>query len=626
MKKSKKSHKKSIKSPSFLDVLKSFQYWPRILSLLWKANPYYLVLVFVLNILASLIPAANVLLTQLLVTQVGLVIENQAKSIFLVFFLFALLGLLREVIRILSENYEAIYSELLNNQINILLMEKANSLPYKYFEDSDAYDKLQRVREDSTFRPFQIFQQILSVKGSIITIFSVAGVLLLWKWWLAVILLLIPFIFSFSLLRVGEEEFQINWRRATNRRRQYYILGLMTSDSSAKEVKAFDVGPRLIEKYRYFYSKFFKEDKQLILKRTRVTLSLQTIGIIAVIGMQYFVIQQTIAGVLTIATMIAYIQAISQTQSTSSNLMYTLFMMYQNNRYVRQLFEFLDINEMEDKESLIVGSFPKRERNSGLVFRNVSFKYPGTNQYVLKNVSFHLKPGETLAIVGENGSGKTTIVKLLVRLYELEEGDITYNGRSIKSYSIREWREIIGAVFQDFIRYELTAKENIALGNWRFAEDKIRIKNAAKYSGALTIIEKLPQGMETQLGKWFKEGIQLSGGQWQKIAIARAYMRDADIYILDEPTAALDPKAEKEVFEKFKELTKNKMGIFISHRYSTVQNASKILVLQKGKVIESGSHSTLMEIDGVYASLYRLQASSYLEKNTNFYLLGTKEW
>ena len=203
---------------------------------------------------------------------------------------------------------------------------------------------------------------------------------------------------------------------------------------------------------------------------------------------------------------------------------------------------------------------------------------------------------------------------MLVRLYELEEGDITYNGRSIKSYSIREWREIIGAVFQDFIRYELTAKENIALGNWRFAEDKIRIKNAAKYSGALTIIEKLPQGMETQLGKWFKEGIQLSGGQWQKIAIARAYMRDADIYILDEPTAALDPKAEKEVFEKFKELTKNKMGIFISHRYSTVQNASKILVLQKGKVIESGSHSTLMEIDGVYASLYRLQASSYLEK------------
>lgn len=604
------------RSPSLFDVLESFRYWPRILRLLWETNPYYFIFVFGLNTLASLIPAASVLLTQMLLTQVGLVLANEADSVLLVFALFAGLGLFRELTRVLSESYEAIYSELLSNRINVQLMEKADILPYKYFENPDAYDKLQRAREDSTFRPFQIFQQILEIKGGVITLISVAGVLFFWKWWLALVLLLIPLVSSFAFLKIGEEEFQIDWKRATDRRRQYYFMGLMTTDSSVREVKAFGVGSVLLDKYRSLYERFFKQDKRLLLKRMRITLLYQTIGIFTVIGMQFLVVQQTFVGVLSIATMMAYIQAISQTQSASSNLMQTLFIMYQNNRYVRQLFEFLDIQESE--QNVVKKAFPNRtvcEKQSGLVFEHVSFKYPDTDQYVLKDVCLHIRPGETLALVGENGSGKTTLVKLLVRLYELEEGDILYNGRSIQSYSVKEWREIIGAVFQDFIRYELTARENIALGNWRFANDQQKVEQSAQCSGAISIIERLPQGMNTQLGKWFKEGTQLSGGQWQKIAIARAYMRDAYVYILDEPTAALDPKAEKEVFEKFRELAERKIGVFISHRYSTVRNADRIIVLQDGEVIERGSHADLMKMNRTYASLYRLQASAYTDTN-----------
>ncbi|SDW80963.1 ATP-binding cassette, subfamily B [Marininema mesophilum] len=601
-------------SPSFRNVMESFKFWPRILKLLWKTNPRYFIMVFGLNGITSLIPAASVLLTQMLMTEVGIAKYTEVvQPVFIVFGLFAGMAIFREISRIISDNYQAIYAELLSNSINILLMKKADLLPFKYFEDADAYDKLQRARQDSTFRPFQIFQQILQIIGGTITLLSVAGVLFYWQWWLALVLLLIPLTSSFSFLRVGEEEFQIDWKRAAERRKQSYFLGLMTTDSSVKEVKVFGIGSLLLSKYQKLYDRFFREDKGLLLKRMRITLFFQVIGFLAVIGTQLLVVQQTVAGVLTIATMMAYIQAIAQTQATSSSLLQTLFVMYQNNLYVSQLFEFLDIEESE--ETIVQRPYisTKEKNDTGFVFQNVSFRYPGTDRYVLKNISFQLKPGETVAIVGENGSGKTTLVKLLVRLYELEEGDILYNGRSIRSYSVKEWRELLATVFQDFIRYEMTARENIALGNWRVAEEGEKVEFATKNSGATTVIEGLPHGLETQLGKWFKEGVQLSGGQWQKIAIARAYMRDATLYVLDEPSAALDPKAEKEVFDKFAELTVDKMGIFISHRYSTVRNADRIVFMQQGEILESGTHASLMKRNGSYAVLYQMQADAYVD-------------
>ncbi|SFT00716.1 ABC transporter ATP-binding protein [Marininema halotolerans] len=608
------SERKGANSPSFRNVLESFKYWPRILKLLWQTNPLYFLLVFGLNGITSLIPAASVMLTQMLMTQVGIAQQTGIlQPVLMVFALFAGLALFREISRIISDNYQAIFSERLSNSINMQLMKKADHLPYRYFEDAEAYDKLQRARQDSSFRPFQIFQQILQIIGGTITLLSVAGVLFYWQWWLALVLLLIPLTSSFSYLRVGEEEFQIDWNRAAERRKQSYFLGLMTTDASVKEVKVFGIGSLLLEKYRQMYERFFKEDKKLLLKRMRITLFFQIVGIGAVIGTQLLVVQQTVAGVLTIAMMMAYIQAIAQTQATSSSLLQTLFVMYQNNLYVSQLFAFLDIEESE--ESIVQRPYvsTKQAEQTGFVFQNVSFRYPGTDHYVLKNINLQLKPGETLAIVGENGSGKSTLVKLLVRLYELEEGDILYQGRSIRSYSVKAWRDLMGTVFQDFIRYELTARENIALGNWREAEHAEAVEMAAKNSGATTVLERLPLGLDTQLGKWFKEGVQLSGGQWQKIAIARAYMRDAALFVLDEPSAALDPKAEKEVFDKFAELTVDKMGIFISHRYSTVRNADRIIFMQQGEILESGTHASLMKRNGSYAVLYQMQAAAYID-------------
>lgn len=597
-----------------MSVMRSFRYWPRIFRLLWESHRGYFFLVIVLNVIKGMIPAVLIIATERLISAVQLAPQQGMKPALIVFAVFASLALIQELVRLVLESYQSLYQDLLSNTVNIKLMEKAVRLPFASFENAEIYDNLQRARQDSSYRPYQIFQQVMGVISGGVTLISVAGVLVAWKWWLALIVLCIPMMSAISFLKLGEQVFLVNYNRAADRRKQFYFLHLLTTDSTVKEIKILQLGAHIVRKYREFYNTFFGQDKRLLMRRMRLSLFFQTVTFLIVGGMQLFVVWETLVGAIALGSLIAYIQAISLTQVTSYVLMQTVFSMYQNNLYISQLFVFLDVPETENaavsNQSVLIEG-----KHRGLEFRNVSFRYQGMSQYALKNVSFALRPGENLAIVGENGSGKSTLVKLIARLYEPTEGEILFEGKPIQSYDIDEWRSKIGAVFQDFVRYELTVRENIAYGDWRHADDEAAIQLAATRSGADEVIKHLPQGMDTQLGRMFADGMQLSGGQWQKIAIARAYMRDSDLYILDEPTAALDPASETEVFERFRELTNDKMGLYITHRYSTVRYASSIMVLEKGEIVEIGTHRQLMDQRGVYATLFQMQASSYIEND-----------
>nr|WP_276131463.1 ABC transporter ATP-binding protein [Brevibacillus laterosporus] len=385
--------------------------------------------------------------------------------------------MLRDILKHVDGAYKALYQNLLSNHVNLLLMEKATRLSYSSFEDAGVYDQLQRARQDSTFRPYQLFQQVMSVISSMIILISVSVVLIAWKWWLVLVLFLIPVLSTFSFIKLGQEEFMINHNRASDRRKQYYLMHLLTSDTSVKEIKIFQLGKFLVDRYRKYFDEFFKQDKALVIRRTKVALLFQVLTLIVVVSMQSYVVWEMMLGTIAIGSLFAYIQAISYTQSTSTELMQTIFNMYQNNLYISQLFNFLAVPD--EKRKMIEEKTSSSEKNEfGLEFRNVSFQYQGVETYALRNVSFSIRQGETLALVGENGSGKSTIVKLITQLYQPTEGEILFDGKSIDDYEEDEWRGKISAVFQDFIKYGVPVKENIGLGNFQKANDESAIRGS----------------------------------------------------------------------------------------------------------------------------------------------------
>ncbi|KMM37669.1 ABC transporter ATP-binding protein [Alkalihalobacillus macyae] len=602
------------------EVFKTFKYWPRIFSLLWQTHRGYFFLVIFLNIFSGLLPALLIFLTQILVNYVqssyseDLDFSTSLGEFGPIFSVFAIVTILSGISGLILETFKSIYRELLSNVINIKIMNKAINLSYASFENDRIYDNLQRARQDATYKPYQIFEKVMGIIQGTVTLFSVAGILIAWKWWIGFILLLIPISSAWSVLKVGQQIFQVDYQRATEKRKQFYFMHLLTTDANVKEIKTFQLGELILGKYKGLYQKFFAQDKFLLLKRMKIDLVFQILTLIVVVGIQLLVIYESLLGLIAIGSLIAYFQAMTTSQTTSTRLMYNIFEMHQNNLYISQLFTFFDVEEETDRPlSLKQPETSNGFTNTGIEFVNVSFKYPNTNHYVLKNVSFQIKPGETLALVGKNGSGKSTIVKLLNRLYTEYDGLILLNGKELRSYTAKEWSQVITAVFQDFVKYELDVKDNIGFGNFEKSDDIHAINESAILSGSSEIIEKLPYGLDTQLGKWFADGYQLSGGQWQRIAIARSYMKNAEIYILDEPTAALDPESETEVFKKFNEVTKGKIGIFISHRYSAVQYTDNIIVLKDGRIVEQGNHELLIRKKGEYAKLYETQAESYVK-------------
>jgi ATP-binding cassette subfamily B protein len=490
-----------------------------------------------------------------------------------------------------------------------MLYAKSIEIDLEYYETSQYQDTLQRAQKEAPFRPRQILSHLTQVAESTVSLIAMVGLLLSLHWGVAGVLFVgaIPAM----LVRVKYTGLMYHWeRQRTSMERQAWYRGvLITGEYSAKEIRLFNLGHHFLKQFKEIRHKIFREKLAIKIKNSTANLLAQSVAGIFIFAVYGFIIYQTIEGDLQLGDLVLYHQALQRGQNALKTIVANLGSLYEDNLFLTNLFEFLEL-----KPKVVETASPKPippKIKTGIAFNNVSFQYADTNRQALKDINLTIKPGETIALVGENGSGKTTLIKLLCRLYDPTSGNITLDGIDLRHFSIADLRHQIGVIFQDYAKYHLSARDNIWFGNINLAPNDSKITQAACYSGADAVIQTLPQGYNTILGKWFERGEELSIGQWQKIALARAFTRDSQIIVLDEPTSAMDPKAEYEVFQQFRHLIGERAGILISHRLSTVKMADCIYVMDKGAIAESGTHEELMELRGVYAHLFETQAKSY---------------
>ncbi len=503
---------------------------------------------------------------------------------------------------------DSLLGDLFANRTSIKLMEHAASLDLAQFEDATFYDKLERARQQTSGRT-ALLSQILAQGQDIISMGLLLVGLITFNPWL-IVLLLVSVVPSFiGELHFNAKSYSLQRGWTPQRRELDYYRFIGASDETAKEVKLFGLSDFIIDRFRNLSNRYFKENKKLSIEKASWGSLLVAVGTLGYFGAYTMIIVETVKGIVTIGSLTFLAGSFRQLKSLLEGILGRFSSISQGALYLNDLFEYYQI------EPKITS--PKQSRpfpnpiQEGFRFENVGFKYPNSDKWANRNLSFTLKVGEKLALVGENGSGKTTLVKLLARLYDPDEGRILLDGYDLKSYNLNELREHIGVIFQDFQKFQFTAGDNIAVGDIDSREEMPQLARAAQQSLADTVIEKLPLKYEQPLGRRFAKGIELSGGEWQKVALARAYLREADVLILDEPTAALDARAEYEVFRRFAELTRGKTAILISHRFSTVRMADRILVLDKGQLLEIGTHEELLEKKGRYAELFYLQAEGY---------------
>ena len=503
---------------------------------------------------------------------------------------------------------QSILRALLGNKINVMILEKALTLELGHFEDSEYYDKLVRARREASSRPLSLIVKTFDLFRDIITLATIGIFLFQFSAW-ASILLLIAGVPAFAAEnKFSGEAFRNQRRRSAERRLQVYLEMVLTREDGVKEVKLFQLGKHFLKRYIDIFNRIYREDKSLVLRRTAWG---YIFGLLASLSFYFaygWVGFSAILGVITIGQMTMYIAQFRIGQNAVTSSLTAINGMYEDNLYLSNLDEYMNHEVPELSGTKAYGPI----RGDGVRFEDVSFIYPGSAKPALDKISIHIKPGESLAIVGENGSGKTTLIKLLTRLYKPTSGRIFLEGLDLEEWDIDVLRKKVGVIFQDFNRYQLVVGENIGIGDIKDTDDLERVQEAAQKGMADSFIKDLPDAYSTQLGAWFKNGRELSGGQWQKIALSRAFMRkSADILVLDEPTAAIDAKAEAEIFAHFRELTKNRISIIISHRFSTVRMADHIIVFEKGRVVEEGSHPELIEKQGIYENLFELQAQGY---------------
>ena len=503
---------------------------------------------------------------------------------------------------------QSILRALLGNKINVMILEKALTLELGHFEDSEYYDKLVRARREASSRPLSLIVKTFDLFRDIITLATIGIFLFQFSAW-ASILLLIAGVPAFAAEnKFSGEAFRNQRRRSAERRLQVYLEMVLTREDGVKEVKLFQLGKHFLKRYIDIFNRIYREDKSLVLRRTAWG---YIFGLLASLSFYFaygWVGFSAILGVITIGQMTMYIAQFRIGQNAVTSSLTAINGMYEDNLYLSNLDEYMTHEVPELSGTKAYGPI----RGDGVRFEDVSFIYPGSAKPALDKISIHIKPGESLAIVGENGSGKTTLIKLLTRLYKPTSGRIFLEGLDLEEWDIDVLRKKVGVIFQDFNRYQLVVGENIGIGDIKDSDDLERVQEAAQKGMADSFIKDLPDAYSTQLGAWFKNGRELSGGQWQKIALSRAFMRkSADILVLDEPTAAIDAKAEAEIFAHFRELTKNRISIIISHRFSTVRMADHIIVFEKGRVVEEGSHPELIEKQGIYENLFELQAQGY---------------
>ena len=502
----------------------------------------------------------------------------------------------------------ALLRAMLGHRVNVMILEKALTLELSHFEDSEFYDKMTRARREASSRPLSLVKRSFGLAQNAISLVSYAGLLVLLSPWALLVLVVAAIPAFVAETRFAGEAFRLFSWRAPETRKSAYLEMLIAREDNAKEVKLFDLGRELLDRYEAIFATVFGEDRNLTLRRGFWGFLLGLVGTAALYGAYVWIAVRTIAGSLTLGQMAMYLAVFKQGQSAVSAMLSGIGGMVEDNLYLSNLYEFLDQEVPRRGGDAKAGPDP----SDGLRFAGVSFTYEGASTPALHDVSFQLRPGERLALVGHNGSGKTTLVKLLARLYEPSSGVISLDGLDLQRWDVAALRRRLGVIFQDFVRYQLTAGENIGAGDPLRMDDEAGWKRVADKGMASPFIEAFDEGYKTQLGKWFAGGRELSIGQWQKIALSRAFMRnDASLLVLDEPTAAMDAEAEAEIFARLTALADNQMALLISHRFSTVRMADAIVVLDAGRVVEQGSHESLMAENGIYAHLFTLQAAGY---------------
>lgn len=602
----------------FRRVFLAFKELPRVTRLVWSTSAVLTTMLALLSLVSGFLPAASVWITGGVLQSVFEAAFSRTHDLTQVWLYVGaqlIVGLLQSLSSTLTNISQQLLQERVGNRVQLMILEKANTLDLAFFEDSEFYDKLRNAADESTYKPMQVVSQVFTFVRTVTTLFSMLAILLQLAWWLAIIALILPIPSFLSSSRYGWRGYQKMRRESPMRRMMLYLNRLMTVDTYNKEIKLFNLGHFFTKQYGTLAEEFYQENKKIVVGRYLSGFGWGSLSTLANAAIYIYVAFQAVAGHIKIAGFTRYTQAVIQVGSSFQGVLDGLSTIYEYNLFVSTLYEFLEYQPRITSPAS-PRSLERDPATPGLdiEFRDVSFTYPGKDpktEAALQHVNFTIKAGEAIALVGRNGAGKTTIVKLLTRLYDPDEGCILIGGRDIREYDIEELRRVIGVTFQDYVTYYMSARENIGVGRIDDIEDIDMVERAAWKSGANTIITKLPGGYETMLGRWFKDGVQLSGGEWQKVALARAFMRDAPILVLDEPTSSLDAQAEYEIFTKFRQLTEGKTAIFISHRFSTVRLADRIFVVEQGVVKESGSHSELIALNGRYAELFNLQAEAY---------------
>ncbi|MFO7324784.1 MAG: ABC transporter ATP-binding protein [Pseudomonadota bacterium] len=498
--------------------------------------------------------------------------------------------------------------EQLGFRVNSMILEKALTLDLEHFEDSEFYDRLTRARREASMRPLALVQRSFTLAQNVVSLVSFG--VLLWQFspW-AVLLLVVAGLPGFiAETRFSNEAYRLFRWRSPERRMQAYLETVIAREDHAKEVKLYALGRRFLDRYQDIHRRLFAQERKLAIRRDTWGFALGLVATAALYGGYCWVAVSAVRGAISIGEMTMYLMLFRQGQGAVSAALGAISGLYEDNLYLSTLYEYLDTPPRAPGGTATRGPDP----GDGLRLENVSFTYPGSAQPALSDVTLHLRPGRSLALVGANGSGKTTLIKLLTRLYVPTSGRILLDGLDLAEWDVEALRRRFGVIFQDYVRYQMLVGENIGAGDEPHFEDERRWREAAEQGEAAAMIESLPEGYHTQLGKWFQGGRELSGGQWQKIAVSRSFMRrDADIRVFDEPTAAMDAEAEAEVFRHVRDLAEGRMTILISHRFSTVRMADEIIVLDGGRIVERGDHESLMQRGGVYERLFSLQARGY---------------